>query len=351
MTTLAAMVIAIAIVPAFFSITTTAQGRQLSLADILIALRSKKAPLSDRNKLLAEAVSDRGTTFNLTPEIEKELAVTGADKGLINSIRKAARKEMVIVPAADTRSANNVEPPRSELPDTASLESRASDSVKKGDLDAAIIDYTKVIELDASSVSSLLGRGGAYLARNLYTLAIADLTKAIELDPSNAPAYSLRGQAHEKRSEKELAIEDFKKAFQLDPANEIAKAQVEKWNAEQARSAVQIDPAPVISPEPVVLPEFVDLGQLTDAQTIKLVKPVYSQVALNARISGRVVVEVDLDKEGNVTRAKTVKGHPYLRKSSEDAARDSKFKPAMIGGVAVKAKGTVVYSYVPHGSR
>src|SRR5687767_8666509 len=62
-----------------------AQGNQLSLADILIGLRSKKVSLQDRNKILADAINTRGTTFSLTPEIEKELAVTGADRSLLDS--------------------------------------------------------------------------------------------------------------------------------------------------------------------------------------------------------------------------------------------------------------------------
>src|SRR5690348_816466 len=62
------------------------QAVQLSLADILIALRSKKVTMPERNKILTEAVLQRGITFSLTPEIEKELEATGADKDLIDSI-------------------------------------------------------------------------------------------------------------------------------------------------------------------------------------------------------------------------------------------------------------------------
>jgi len=61
---------------------------QLSLADIIIGLRSKKVELPDRNKILTEAVLSRGITFSLTPEIEKELEATGADQALVNAIRK-----------------------------------------------------------------------------------------------------------------------------------------------------------------------------------------------------------------------------------------------------------------------
>src|ERR1700755_1932496 len=61
---------------------------QLSLADILIALRSKKADIGEKNKILADAVKQRGITFSLTPEIEKELDGTGAANDLIAAIRE-----------------------------------------------------------------------------------------------------------------------------------------------------------------------------------------------------------------------------------------------------------------------
>src|SRR5687768_13104045 len=67
-----------------------AQSPQLSLADLLIGLRSKKASLQERNTLLTEAVRLRGVTFALTVEIEKELAATGATPTLIEAIRQKA---------------------------------------------------------------------------------------------------------------------------------------------------------------------------------------------------------------------------------------------------------------------
>src|SRR5690242_289430 len=70
---------------------------QLSLADVLIGLRSKKVELPERNKILTEAVLGRGITFSLTPEIEKELEATGADKGLVDAIR---RKSMMVKTSA-----------------------------------------------------------------------------------------------------------------------------------------------------------------------------------------------------------------------------------------------------------
>src|SRR5262245_58682302 len=67
---------------------TLAQSRQLSLADILIALRSKKAVPEEKNQILTADVKERGITFALTSEIEKELGSTGAQASLIAAIRE-----------------------------------------------------------------------------------------------------------------------------------------------------------------------------------------------------------------------------------------------------------------------
>src|ERR1044071_9926816 len=91
---LAAMVIAIV------ASTVHAQSpSQLSLADILIGLRSKKVELPDRNKILTEAVLSRGITFALTPEIEKELESTGANQALVDAIRK---RNVIVKTSAST---------------------------------------------------------------------------------------------------------------------------------------------------------------------------------------------------------------------------------------------------------
>lgn len=71
----------------------------LSLADILTGLRSKKTSLKNRNKLLTIAVKQRGVSFTLTPEIEKELKNTGADSGLIEAIREKSVKPPTPTPS------------------------------------------------------------------------------------------------------------------------------------------------------------------------------------------------------------------------------------------------------------
>jgi TonB family protein len=343
-----------------------AQASQLSLADILIALRSKKVTLADRNKILTEAINTRGTTFVLTPEIERELFGGGADRTLVDSIRQRTQIAKTSAPAPQTvESKPNPEPPKTEpvvaaappAPDFAFYEKRAVEAVAKGDFDGALVDYTKATEMNETAVSPRMGRARVYLEKKAYILAIAEFSRVIELDPKNALAFAGRAETYEKQGDAAAALEDYKKAFDLDPTIEPAKAAVEKHNAEQAKLAekaavkpaqdTEPPPAPPVVAKPVVMPEFIDLGYVTESNAIKMVKPVYPASAARSGVGGQVTVELEIDAEGNVTRAKAVDGSPFLRQASEDAAGRSKFKPAMSGDTAVKARARIVYKFVP----
>src|SRR3954464_11881865 len=120
---------------------------QLSLADILIGLRSKKVDLPDRNKILTEAILARGVTFSLTPEIEKELDATGADKGLVDAIRRKSmivKTSAIVSPSVANKSSvpNTVAAP---VQDYNFFMKRAEASAQKGDLDGALVDFGKAI--------------------------------------------------------------------------------------------------------------------------------------------------------------------------------------------------------------
>jgi hypothetical protein len=73
-----------------FSQTATAQQSQLSLVDIITVLRSKKVTPAEKNQLLTEGVKQRGVTFALNTDLEKELRIAGADETLIAVIRVIA---------------------------------------------------------------------------------------------------------------------------------------------------------------------------------------------------------------------------------------------------------------------
>ena len=347
-----ASIIWLALIVTAFSSIAAAQPNQLMLADILIALRSKKVTLPERNRILAEAVVVRGVTFALTPEIEKELSDTGADKTLIDSIRQKTQMvkiSAVVTPPVETKpKAEPAAPP----PDFSFYEKRADASLSKAEFDSAVADYSKSIEMDPKSPEAFMGRGLAYSNKQSYDLAVADFDKAIELKPKNAAAFANRGAALEKKGNIEQAITDYDKAVELEPTNEFVKAGATRLHAAQLEALAKAakKPEPVVSP-PVVTappaPEFVDLGALTHESATKMVTPVYPLFAVKSHIGGRIVVDVVIDVDGNVVSAKANSGQQLLKQASEEAAVRSKFKPAMIGNQAVKAKGYIVYNFTP----
>lgn len=56
--------------------------------------------------------------------------------------------------------------------------------------------------------------------------------------------------------------------------------------------------------------------------------PEYPALARAARISGSVLVDVEIDEKGAVASIHFVSGHPLLRRASEDTAHRYRFQPA-----------------------
>ena len=127
---------------------------------------------------------------------------------------------------------------------------RGIDRFEKNDLEGAIADFTKAIELngkqlefcfyfrgialyrrgrlddaiaDLSKAITLKqhprfydDRGNLLAQKGDFDGAIADLNRAIELEPKYAKAYGDRGIVHLMRGEDTAAESDFKKCFELD---------------------------------------------------------------------------------------------------------------------------------------
>ncbi len=348
-----------------------AQQTQLSLADILIGLRSKKATLPERNKLLSDAVKVRGVTFTASTEIETELQNTGASVELLEAIRQRSSKTDAApivksgVPAMASAFAPT-QPAKPAAPDFAFYQKRAYENAVKGEYELAVSDYNEAIKLNPKEVSLFINRGRAHQNKKNYDLAIADYNTAIELNPKDATAYYNRGDSHEKKGNAQQAMSDYQKTIELDANNESAKISLKRLQAEQLKAEqtkaeqlkaeqlkaeqakielAKMQEAAAAAAEKAKVPESVELGQL-NALALKLATPVYPATAQSMNIKGKVTVQISLDEEGKVISVKAVNGHQFLRTAGEDAARRSKFKPTLIGTQAVKATGFIVYNFL-----
>ncbi len=90
-------------------------------------------------------------------------------------------------------------------------------SKKEGNLDAALADFTRALELDPAYSDAYNNRGLIYKDRGEPGRAIEDYGRAISADAKFAPAYMNRGVAYKLMNDLEKAMEDYNRALAVSP--------------------------------------------------------------------------------------------------------------------------------------
>lgn len=75
------------------------------------------------------------------------------------------------------------------------------------------------------------------------------------------------------------------------------------------------------------------------------VDPDYPRAARIAHVSGDVVLQVRIDKQGRVEEVKATSGHPLLIQSAIEAVRQWRYQPYMVGNEAIAVQGLVVLKF------
>ncbi len=122
--------------------------------------------------------------------------------------------------------------PAAEEPD-ADLVNRGIEKGKKGDLDGAIADFTRAIELNPKDDAPYYNRAQAKWLKKDGAGAIADYTRAIELGSTNPAAYNNRGNARAENNDRDGAIADYTRAIELNP--NYARAYYNRAMTKQAK--------------------------------------------------------------------------------------------------------------------
>ena len=86
-------------------------------------------------------------------------------------------------------------------------------------------------------------------------------------------------------------------------------------------------------------------GIVKPPRLITAVNPVYPSIAQRTGIEGKVLVQIVIDKAGNVTGTKVISGPPLLRPAAVDALRQQKYEPTILNGQPVSVEMLVTVEF------
>ena len=94
---------------------------------------------------------------------------------------------------------------------------RANSRYEENDLQGALADYTKAINLNKQLLFAYIHRGNVCYELGYLDHAKTDYSRAIELDATNTLAYCNRANIHTQQQNYDQALQDYEHAFALDP--------------------------------------------------------------------------------------------------------------------------------------
>jgi tetratricopeptide (TPR) repeat protein len=111
--------------------------------------------------------------------------------------------------------------PRAEGPLFSAHQARAQDKLRQGDVDGAIADFTRAIELDPSSGLAYCNRGYARQAKGDLPGALADYHRAVALAPTSGIPYTNRGLLRHQLGDLSGGLADCERAVVLEPGTAL----------------------------------------------------------------------------------------------------------------------------------
>lgn len=103
--------------------------------------------------------------------------------------------------------------------DVQELMQSSTEKLLNGNIQGALDDIDKAIQLAENVGQLYLLRGNIHVTANNYDLAIQDYTHALSLDPTLIEIYELRGHLYYEGKDYDNALKDYDKALQHNPNN------------------------------------------------------------------------------------------------------------------------------------
>ena len=102
-------------------------------------------------------------------------------------------------------------------------------------------------------------------------------------------------------------------------------------------------PQPKVAPPP---PQKVRVSQgVMQGNLINQVKPTYPTMAKTARISGAVILQATISKNGAIENVHSVSGHPMLVPAAIDAVRQWRYRPYLLNGEPVEVETQITVNF------
>jgi len=119
---------------------------------------------------------------------------------------------------------------------------KGNEEFKKGNMQAAIENYTYAIEMDPKNYTYLTNRATAYASMKLWEKSLRDSEKSLTLNPDWTKGHYRKAIALFELGRLQEAVASFKIASSLDPTNEEIKKRYEEalhlWKKDQTPAQI-----------------------------------------------------------------------------------------------------------------
>lgn len=84
---------------------------------------------------------------------------------------------------------------------------------------------------------------------------------------------------------------------------------------------------------------------VTQGMVITKIEPIYPKLALNARVTGVVLVKAIISRDGTVTELQVVSGHPILVPAAIAAVKQWRYRPYLLNGEPVEVETYITVTF------
>jgi curved DNA-binding protein CbpA len=179
---------------------------------------------NDAPPAAAQGTSSEASSSNVSSSEVLSSEVLPASPPIAPENRGGAAEAAAAIDSATSEQSTAAAP----FPATAaSYRERASDWIRKGDLDRAIADLGRAIDLAPEDAAAYRQRGNAFGLKGDVDRALADYDHALEIDPNDASVFHDRGLMWQRSKEFDKALADLDHAVRMGfTAPQIRNSQV-----------------------------------------------------------------------------------------------------------------------------